>query len=223
MEKEIDFSIIVKVIKDYWIAILAIALLFAIIAFTATTFLKELKYETGFKLLIINSNNSDFAQQAILGANKLLGEIYAELSQSDNIIEYIKNDISEMWPSVTEGDIKSALSAKPNSSGFITYTIVTNNEELSMDIATSASRIIPEYLEKSGYGAKVEVINRSVRASVLSDVKMFTFLAFAAGGLGSFLFFFFRLFFNTSIKSKKDIEQFFKYPVLGEIPVWGKE
>lgn len=223
MEKEIDFSIIVKVIKDYWIAILAIALLFAIIAFTATTFLEELKYETGFKLLIINSNNSDFAQQAILGANKLLGEIYAELSQSDDIIEYIKNDISEMWPSVTEGDVKSALSAKPNSSGFITYTIVTNNEELSMDIATSASRIIPEYLEKSGYGAKVEVINRSVRASVLSDVKMFTLLAFAIGGFGSFLFFFFKMFFNTSIKTKKDIEQFFKYPVLGEIPVWGKE
>ena len=222
MEKEIELGIIVKVIKDYWVAIVIIALIFAILAFFATTFLEELKYQTGFKLLIINSNNADFAQQAILGANQLLGEIYAELSQSDDIIEYIKNDISEVWPTVTEADIKSALSAKPNSSGFITYSITTTNEELSIDIATSASRIIPEYLEKSGYGAKVEVINRSGGASVLSDVKMFTLLAFAAGGLGSFLFFFFRMFFNTAIKTKKDIEQFFKYPILGEIPMWSK-
>lgn len=222
MEKEIELGVIVKVIKDYWIAIIAIALLFAIIAFCATKTLEELEYQTGFKLLIINSNNSDFAQQAILSANKLLGEIYAELSQSDDVIEYIMNDISEMWPTVTVADIKSSLSAKPNSSGFITYSIKTTNEELSKDIATSASRIIPEYLEKSGYGAKVEVINRSVKATVLSDIKMFTLLAFAAGGLGSFLFFFFKMFFNTSIKTKKDMEQFFKYPVLGEIPVWGR-
>ena len=222
MEKEIELGIIVKAIKDYWVAIVVIALLFAIIAFVATTMLEELEYQTGFKLLIINSNNADFAQQAIVGANQLLGEIYAELSQSDDIIEYIKNDIFEMWPTVTEADIKNSLSAKPNSSGFITYTIVTNNEELSMDIATSASRIIPEYLEKSGYGAKVEVINRSFKALILSDVTTFTILAFAVGAVGSFLFFFFRMFFNTAIKTKKDIEQFFKYPVLGEIPMWGR-
>lgn len=223
MEKEIELGLIVKAIKDYWVVVLVIALIFAIIAFTATKMFEELDYQAGFKLLIINSNNADFAQQAIVGANQLLGEIYAELSQSDDIIEYIKNDISEMWPTVTDTDIKNALSAKPNSSGFITYKIVTNNEELSMDIATSASRIIPEYLEKSGYGAKVEVINRSFDAVVLSDATTFTVLAFALGAVSSFLFFFFKLFFNTAIKTKKDIEQYFKYPVLGEIPVWGKE
>ena len=223
MEKEFDVSAIFKVVKEHWLAILAIALLFAIIVFAADSFLSEERYQTSFKLLIINSNDANFAQQAILSANELLGDIYAELSQSDAIISHIKDDISEVWPEVPESVIKNSLKAASNNSGFISYTVTTNNDELSKDIAVSASRIIPEYLEKSGYGAKVEIINNPGEARQISNTTLYTAVAFVAGVLFAWIFFFIRLFFNTSIETKKDIMSYFSQPVLGEIPVWEKE
>ena len=223
MEKEFDVSAIFKVVKEHWLAILAIALLFAIVVFAADSFLSEERYQTSFKLLIINSNDANFAQQAILSANELLGDIYAELSQSDAIISHIKDDMSEVWPQVTESVIKSSLKASANNSGFISYTVTTNNDELSKDIAISASRIIPEYLEKSGYGAKVEIINNPGEARQITNTTLYTAVAFVAGALFAWILFFVRIFFNTSIETKKDIMSYFSQPVLGEIPVWGKE
>lgn len=223
MEKEFDIMSIFKVLKDHLIAIIAIALLLAIAVFCICEFVIDEKYESSFKLLIVNTTDSTYYQQAIMNATETLGQIYKQLAKSDDIITTIKDDLSIKYTdAVNESFIKSALSISSDSVGFMTYTITTNNAELSQDIAKSASRIVPEYLERSGYGTKTEIVNHPGNAVKRSNTTMFTALAFIAGAFFTWLVFFIRLFFNTVIVTTKDIAESFSHPVLGEIPNWEK-
>lgn len=224
MEKEFDILAIFKTIKDHLIAIIAIALLFAIVGFGICTFMLEEKYESSYKILIINTSDSTYYQQAIMNATAQLGQIYVQLSKSDNIIANIKADLSDKYnENVTEGLIRSSIGISADEVGFLTYTISTNNAELSQDIAKSASRIIPEVLERSGYGTKIELINNPSKAVQRSNTTLYTAVAFVAGLFLAWLFFFVRTFFDTAIVAKHDLTAVFEHPVLGEIPSWDNE
>ena len=223
MEKEFDIMSIFKVFKDHLITIIAIALLLAIATFCICEFVMDEKYESNFKLLIINTTDSNYYQQAIMNATETLGQIYKQLAKSDDIISTIKDDLSLKYTdAVNESFIKSALSVSSDSVGFMTYTVSTSNAELSEDIAKSASKIVPEYLERSGYGTKTEIVNHPSDAVKRSNTTLFTALAFIAGAFFTWLVFFIRLFFNTVIVTTKDISDSFSHPVLGEIPNWEK-
>ena len=224
MEKEFDVVSIFKIFRDHWIAILAIALILAMAVFLVCTFFVEEKYESTYKILIINSNDATYFQQAIMNANAQLGIIYAQLSKSDDIISSIKDDLSDKYTeAVSESFIRRSISISSDDVGFLTYVVTTTNAELSEDIAKSASKIIPEVLERSGYGTKIEVINKPGAAVEKSSTVLFSAVAFVAGVFLSWLMFFIRLFFNTSIVTKNDLATYFNLPVLGEIPSWEKD
>lgn len=224
MEKEFDVLIIFKIFKDHWIAILAIALILAMAVFSMCTLFVEEKYESNYKILIINTNDSTYFQQAIMNANEQLGMIYAQLSKSDDIISSIKDDLSNKYTeAVSESFIRNSISISSDTVGFLSYVVSTNDAELSEDIAKSASKIIPEVLERSGYGTKIEVINKPSKAVEKSNTMLFSIVAFIAGAFLSWLMFFIRLFFNTSIVTKDDLANYFTQPVLGEIPSWERE
>ena len=224
MEKEFDILSIFKTFKDHLIAIIAITLLCAILGFCFATFVMPERYEASYKLLIINTNDSTYFQQAIINANEALGMIYTQLSKSDDILSAIKDDLSDKYnEKVNESFIRGSISISADSVGFLTYTITTSNAELSEDIAKSASVIVPEVLERSGYGTKIEIINNPGRAVQRSSTALYTALGAAGGLFVTWLFFFIRLFFNTAIVSKSDIDAYFTAPVLGEIPSWDGE
>jgi capsular polysaccharide biosynthesis protein len=153
MTKEINFSILLKVLKTAWWKILIITIAVAIAAFSILHFIAPKRYASTVEFYILNTSaTSEYTTTALISAAEYLANDYIKIIKGDTmtktIIEYVEEDLDgrvKLSPAQVRDMITSGTS-ELSSTFTITITAV-EDKELAYSIAKCIHEKAPEIIK----------------------------------------------------------------------------
>ena len=249
MNNEITLEHLWKVFKSAWWKIVIFAILAAVIG-AGITIVAPDKYASSTSFYINNaSTTSEYTSSSILAATEYLANDYVEIILGDamvsEMLQMINNkDYSKIEESeISADDIRDMISSKTSSRTSIFSIVVTcSSAEMAQDICTYIELNAPANIKKVArpatevniyykdgdhyfpYENQLECVSVVRSASKPSNVSAGIFTgAFIGGAIGAILtyaYFFLRKFFDTTIRSARDVKELVKKPILADIPDW---
>lgn len=168
MTKEINISLLFKVLKSAWwkILIVTVAVAIAVAAFTALAIDK--KYAASTKFYVINtSTTSEYTTTALLSAAEFLANDYIEIIKGDEMMAMVKGKLESNqalkdkgYTSFSANQIRNMISTSTSAeSSTFTVTITHTDYEVAYSISKA--------LEST---ESLEIIKNSVRPSYKSNI-----------------------------------------------------
>ena len=171
MTKEINISLLFKVLKSVWwkILIITAAVAIAVAAFTAIAIDK--KYAASTKFYVINtSSTSEYTTTALLSASEYLANDYIEIIKGDEMMTMVQKKLESNqqlaeagYTSFSPANIRGMISAS-TSSDSSTFTITATHTDYDVAYAVCKALESPEALE---------IIKDSVRPDYSSNMYQF--------------------------------------------------
>ncbi len=167
-------------------------------------------------------NNADFEL-----ANTVIMKIREMVYSDDFLIEVIANIYGrDDYPGLTPGYIRSVFSYAPIDNGMFRISVKTTNAELSQRIAQSFETLLEiEFLSYSN-NALIAIPFDSAKIPTSPDDKGVlknAVIGFVGGGVVATVAVWMLYILDTTVRSKKKLEDNFAYPILGYIPREKKE
>ena len=147
MERDVSFSLLIKILKRTWWMILIIALVAMILVATFTELFVPKKYKSSIQFYIINIDaNTDYASAGLLSAAAQLANDYADIMSSEYTLTQVQAELEARgYENLSIEKLQSMLqhSAKSSSSVF-TVSVVHTNPTVAYDVATVLAELAPE-------------------------------------------------------------------------------
>lgn len=222
-EIAIDFRKIFFMLKKKLVFIVIISLIGAIIAGCFTNFFIEPKYTANVKLHVYSSydnrlgTNSSISSSEFDASQKLVNT-YLVVVTSNRFLQKVADEYGN---GMTAGAIKSMMSCGQISDTIaFQVNITSTDKQQAADIANIIADICPEEIVRVLKVGGVEVIDYALTPVNPSspNLKKNVMVGFLAAFAISFIFFFVKELFDTSINDEKDLEREFDIPILGTIP-----
>lgn len=147
MTHEINLTVLLKTLKQYWwrIALITLAVMIAAACFTA--FVIPKKYSSSMEIYIINTNtSSDYTTTSLMGATSYLVNDYISIIKGDVITSKVCEALNGTEPvgNLTAGELRSMIrtSSSTNSSIF-KLSIVDEDPQRAYAIAEKIAEIAP--------------------------------------------------------------------------------
>ena len=147
MTHEINLTVLLKTLKQYWwrIALITLAVMIAAACFTA--FVIPKKYSSSMEIYIINTNtSSDYTTTSLMGATSYLVNDYISIIKGDVITSKVCEALNgtEHVGNLTAGELRSMIrtSSSTNSSIF-KLSIVDEDPQRAYAIAEKIAEIAP--------------------------------------------------------------------------------
>ena len=151
MERDISFSLLIKIFKKSWWKILIIALAVMMVVAAYTHFFVPKKYRSSIQFYIVNIDaNTDYASSQMLSAAGQLVNDYTDIIKSEYMLSAVQEKLEEKgYQNVTIPALQSMIqhSAKSDSSVF-TLSIVHTNPTVAYDVASIIAETAPEIVTK---------------------------------------------------------------------------
>ena len=221
-EQEIDLR---EFFRSFWNKkgwIISITLLFAVIGAVYSMMFVTPKY-TATTTLILASNSSESADTSItsgeLTLNNSLVSTYRELAKSESVLNQVVENLRIR--NVTSSVIKKNLDVSSVTGTQILKVSVTNeNPDYAERITNETAAVFIEKVQEIYKIENIKVVDQAKTPTTPSNINHTKdVLKFAGIGLVlGFLVVFFTNFFDTTIKTKEDIESQFKLHVLATLP-----
>ena len=224
MERNFTINDIITIIlKRLWL-IVVMALVGGIIAFTYSQYVLPKKYTSKITLYVYNDkagqinqamNTSDFALSA-----KLV-DTYMVILKSDTVLETVSSKISKLGLNYTVTEIRSMISAEVvDDTEVFEVKISAGNPEDAKIIADAIEQVAPAEIIRVVRAGAVETVDKATLPTKHSspNIPQNTIIGIVIGiVLACAMAFVFELM-NTSVKSKEELTEQYKLPVLTVIP-----
>lgn len=226
-EIDIDFRKIFSMLKKKLIFIAMISLIGAILAGCITNFFIEPKYTSTVKLHVYSSNDSRLGANSSISssefdASQKLVNTYLVVVTSNTFLEKVADEYNNSHStSLNAGSIKSMMACAQIDETLAFQVNITNtNPQDAMDIANIIADTCPEEIVRVLKVGGVEVIDYATLPTSPSspNLQKNVLIGLLAAFAVSFIFFFIKELFDTSINDEKDLEREFDIPILGTIP-----
>lgn len=200
-----------------WIVILLIVVSL-IAAFIYDTFLKQPKYVSNAKIIVINSSDTGTISSTDITTATYLVADYAELIVDRAVLEEVGKQLS---PKLTFEQLRGAVSVSiPENSRIIAISVTTANPEYSKQIADKVCEVAKKKITEV---IGVDKVNQFGPASLpktssthsRSSVLLFGFLVGVALSLGFAILY---IYISDRVTSEDDIENYLDVPALARIP-----
>ena len=223
---ELSFTKITNALKNHWILITALTLVFAVLGFLYSKFLVTPMYESSVNM-IVQTNATTAADQSVsneyVNSAKNLAKTYSEILNGSKVQNHVIDDLALDMTSWELG--KLAVAAPLTDSQVVRVTVTTENPDLSKQIADAYLRLGPDDLNElveagkcnpvSGVEAKAEAI----QPGMTRTVELMGIIGFAL----SFAYALLRELKKNYIVDMDDVKELLGLPVIGVIPVEGEE
>ncbi|MCH5320265.1 MAG: hypothetical protein J1E36_00780 [Eubacterium sp.] len=222
-EINIDLRKIFSMLRKKVIFIIIISLIGAVIAGCFTNFFIDPKYTANIKMHVY-SNSDNFLgvngsiSSSEIEASQRLVNTYLVVVSSRTFAEKVADKLDNQ---VTPSEIRSMMGCAQIEDTLAFQVSVTNtNAELAMNVANAIAETCPEEIVRILKVGGVEVIDYAALPTSPSspDLKRNVMIGLILGFALSFVFFFVKELFDTSITDEKDLEREFDIPILGTIP-----
>ncbi len=146
MERDVSFSLLIKIFKRAWWKILIVALAVMIVVAGYVHFLVPKKYRSSIQFYIVNIDaNTDYASTQMLSAAGQLINDYTDIISSEYMLTMVQERLEEMgYENISIPALQKMLqhSAKADSSVF-TLNVVHTNPTVAYDVARVIATIAP--------------------------------------------------------------------------------
>lgn len=222
-EIEIDLRKIFLMLKKRIIFIILGTLITAVIAGCVTEFFITPTYTASCTLYVYSntdrvSTDSSIGQGEITASQQLVNT-YIVVLESDFVLEEVAQNLDlDMTPS----QLRSMVSCSQiNETEIFSVTVTSESPALAADIANAIADVAPDAIVETIKAGGVSVIDYAKVPSAPSSPNFKTNILVGAvvGFVVTFLAFFIRELFDTSVTSEEDLEREFEnIPVIGNIP-----
>lgn len=222
-EITIDLRKIFSMLRKKVVFIVIIAVIGSVLAGCITNIFIEPKYTATIKMHVYSSSdnrigaNSSISSSEIDASQKLVNT-YLVVVTSKTFTEKVADKIGG---DITAKQIRSMMScAQIQDTLAFQVNVTSTSPQQAMEIANAIADTCPDEIVRILKVGGVEVIDyATVPESPSSpNLKKNIMVGFLAGFALSFVFFFIKELFDTSITDEKDLEREFDIPLLGTVP-----
>lgn len=222
-EINIDLRKIFSMLKKKVIFIIIISLIGAVLAGCITNFFIEPKYTASIKMHVYSSNDNRVASNSSISssefdASQKLVNTYLVVVTSETFAEKVSDKLDGK---VQPDDIRGMMSCAAITDTLAFQVNVTSTSpQLAQEVANAIADTCPDEIVRILKVGGVEVIDyASLPTSPSSpnlqkNILIGLLFSFAV----SFIFFFVKELFDTSITEESDLEREFDIPILGTVP-----
>ncbi|MBP5459025.1 MAG: hypothetical protein J6Y62_02465 [Clostridia bacterium] len=218
---ELSFQNITNAIKNHWVILTAMTLVFALLGFLYVQFLVTPQYQTSVNLIVQTNNTTTYDQSVsndYVTSAKNLAKTYAQILNSSKVQNHI---IKELDLDMSALDLKKLAEAKPlTDSQIVRVTVTTEDRELSRQIAKAYLKYGPDDLNELVEAGKCNPVSSveekadPIKPGLKRTIALMGIVGFAL----AFAFALFREMRNHYVVSTDDIKDLLGVPVLGVIP-----
>lgn len=220
--EEIDLRQFVKGLwKKKWIIIIVTILFAAIGAAYSILFLTPEYTATTTLVLASTTENSDAITNSDLSLNTSLVSTYRELVKSKNVLSEVIYNLR--LANLSENTIRNNLTVSSVSgTQILTISYTDKNPEYAAIITNEVAEVFMDRIKDIYKIENIKIVDRAEQPTLPSnidykrDIIKFTLIGFAV----SIVIVFIANFFDTTVKTKEDIESEFKLHVLCTLPVY---
>ncbi|MDK6863455.1 YveK family protein [Nosocomiicoccus ampullae] len=217
MEQTIDLEDLFKIIKKNFFSIVALPLLFGIIALLISMYLITPKYESTTQLLVNQKENENSILSQQVQSNLKLIQTYSEIIKSPRILDEVSNRLDNRY---TTTEIQNMLNISSQSdSQVLNISVKSEHSELSNIIANTVAEVFSEDVENIMNVDNVSILSvaegngEQVEPRTLVNVAVGMFVGFILAALIIFL----KEVLDKRIKNEDDVAEYLDLPVLGSI------
>lgn len=222
--EEINIKDFLDFVLKKILIILLIGVLFAIITFIYSEFIKIPMYESNTTIVLTKTNNTEsIIDQEDINMNQKLVSTYSELIKSKLVLNQV---IDKLNLNIKYNDLKKIVEVENvQNTEIIKITVKYKKAKESSEIANTISNIFSKEIiniyeiNNVGIVDKATVPNKVCNDFTLRD----TFLAFIIGCILSILILLIIYYFDDTIKYSETLEEEFKLPIIGKIMLEKKQ
>lgn len=215
--EELDLKDLFKYYLNKLPIIIFITLLFSILGYCYNEYLQVPMYQGKTTIVLVQNEDKAMTQTEITINEKLIST-YCEIIKSRNVLEKV---IEKLNLKTTHEKLKEQINVTKISDTYLIEITVSDldNEQAAL----IANRLAREFQKEITRIYKLENIIVSAEAIVEDDPynvnkpkQMIIFIALGIAISSAIIFIIY--YFDNTVKSKKDIDNYLDIPVLGEVP-----
>ena len=223
MKTEVSLDLLLLVLKKNIIWILIIAVVAGGVTFAAVSFSKPV-YSTNASFYVINHNDAEYTQSALVTAAQALAADYIEIIKSDKVLVPVSEKLKrEHGYELSSSQLKGMISCRVKEDTAV-FTVSVSGADKNMTEAI-ISVIEEEAGPKIDSAVKrkdcIELLSGGGEAKVSSASRLTNAaLAVFIGAVGGFGIFLLIALFDNTIRTDDDVKNKFDIPIIGAIPTW---
>ena len=173
MNKEINFFLLFKVLKNAWWKILIFTVVIAIAVAAVSEFVIPKKYSSTTEFYVLNtSTTSEYTTTALLSAAEYLANDYIAIIHGDRMVETILADIAEKgYTTYSPNKIRSMISSSTSGdSSTFTITVTSTDRDLAFYICDSIKDKSPEIIKEVTRPSYTSSLYRKAKDELGNDI-----------------------------------------------------
>ena len=223
MEEEIDFKVIFDVFWSKKIAIISVAIIFAILGFIYSKVLVTPKYTATAKMILVSTKSTDESGIGITSSditlnNNLIGT-YKEIAKSNSVVRQVLDNLS--ITDLSEETLKNMIDISSQASTqMINVSITDIDPDRATKITNELTKVFSSKIEELYKLENINVVDEAELPEYASNINTTrTVILFFIIGFSIALGVVFLInMMDTTVKNTKDIEKNIRIPVLAELP-----
>ena len=198
---------------------------FVILGVLYVKFLQVPMYHSATTLILVsdNNNNNSAAMQSDINLNKNLVSTYSEIVKSRTVLKKVKKEL-KLDMSIKELSKQIEVTSVENTE-IIRIEVSDEDNKLAKKIAKEVAKTFMNEVKDIYNLTNITIIDKAslekkpYNVSMIKQVGLFGISGLVIGSVVVFLIFYF----DTSIKSSKDIEEKLGLPVIGNVTLIEKK
>lgn len=198
---------------------------FVILGVLYVKFLQVPMYHSATTLILVsdNNNNNSAAMQSDINLNKNLVSTYSEIVKSRTVLKKVKKEL-KLDMSIKELSKQIEVTSVENTE-IIRIEVSDEDNKLAQKIAKEVAKTFMNEVKDIYNLTNITIIDKAslekkpYNVSMIKQVGLFGISGLVIGSVVVFLIFYF----DTSIKSSKDIEEKLGLPVIGNVTLIEKK
>ncbi|MBR5495894.1 MAG: hypothetical protein IKV58_00730 [Oscillospiraceae bacterium] len=211
-------SIVYLLLHNLWL-ILIMAILCASMSLAYVKLFVTPVYSSSITLYVSNNQNvTNTISNADITTSQKLVSTYRVIMNSNKVLSAVIAD-SEL--DMTPAQLRSLLKVRQESETEIMRVVATTEDPLlSAKIANSVAKVAPNEILRVSKAGYVEIIDEASPATSPDSnaLKRRTMIGAIVGTVLAIIIIFVKEMFDTTLKTKAELQQLLDVPVLGEIP-----
>ena len=223
MKTEVSIDLLLLILKKNIVWILIIALVAGALTFGVVSFSKP-TYSANASFYVINHNDADYTQSALVTAAQALAADYIEIIKSNKVLDPVSEKLKrEHGYELSANQLNGMISCQVKEDTAV-FTVSVNSGDKNMTEAIiSVVEEVAGPMIDSAVKRKdcIELLSGGGEAKTVSSNRVVnTVLAAFVGAIGAFCIFLVIALFDNTIRTEEDIKSKFDIPIIGAIPVW---
>lgn len=222
MKNDITLSDILHAILSNIVLILAIALVFGLVAFGYTKAFISPTYQTSIRLYAVSNLNQNASEISVSEQNAAaqLASTYALILKSDTVMGEVSKQLSEMGYHYSSSQLKGMISTANTGTQVFDVLVTSTGQDSIKIIADTIANVAAEKIAKIVGSGELKIIDYAQvpRTPSSPNISSNTAMGVIIGLLIACLIVITRALTDSTIWTEEDIAKHIEVPILGTVP-----